>query len=116
MRLAFDNTVGRVASHPGEKLQGCEQESGLQSCHSSIAQLESSSYQREPSFILSPCVSVMSETRGSYDGQSTIWAAIEVSGRLSQITQTDGRQNEGQDIGNSSFVDHDLGNFIFTDP
>ena len=58
----------------------------------------------------------MSETRGSYDGQSTIWAAIEVSGRLSQITQTDGRQNEGQGIGNSSFVDHDLGKFISTDP
>lgn len=63
-------------------------------------------------FVLSPSISVVSQCTGQEAGRQTVWATVEVSGRLSRIPSSRSPSGSSQEtsVSRGSFVDHQLGN------
>jgi hypothetical protein len=63
--------------------------------------------------VLCPHVSVTSEVTALMEGQRSLWAAVEVSGRLSKLPATAPGMCPQQNIGivTGSFIEHELGEF-----
>ncbi|RDA90864.1 hypothetical protein CP533_3227 [Ophiocordyceps camponoti-saundersi (nom. inval.)] len=61
-----------------------------------------------PPSVLCPCISVTSEAVG--EGRSSIWAAVEVSGRLSSIPSS--RSSSNHSTNRASFIAHPLDRFF----
>lgn len=64
----------------------------------------------QTSCVLCPHVSVTAECTALEAGQQRVWAAIEISGRLSQISE----RPTGEQVGvvTGAFMDHELGEFL----
>lgn len=58
--------------------------------------------------MLCPCISIKSDTAALSENQHTVWAAIEVAGKLSKIPAKNCGQSEP--VG-GTFIQHDLGTF-----
>lgn len=61
--------------------------------------------------VLCPHISVTSEVTALMEGQRSLWAAVEVSGKLSKLPAAAPRMCPQQNIGivTGSFIEHDLG-------
>ncbi|PHH71205.1 hypothetical protein CDD82_6679 [Ophiocordyceps australis] len=67
-----------------------------------------------PPFVLSPCITVTSELTCHEHGRQTVWAAIEVTGRLSSITSSRSSSESSAALASmtGSFVEHQLDRFF----
>ncbi|PHH65345.1 hypothetical protein CDD81_2757 [Ophiocordyceps australis] len=67
-----------------------------------------------PPFVLSPCITVSSESTCYEHGRQTVWAAIEVTGRLSSITSSRSSSESSAIVASvaGSFVEHQLDRFF----
>ena len=92
----------------GHRLLGDKQQLGHQRTNSPN---EAISLQSVLPHVLSPHVSITTDTASCYDGRRCIWAAIEISGKLSHTysAETVVGVNSQESPGKESIIDHQLG-------